>query len=175
MPESIKIVRAGLEDALDILELSRKTFIETYFEVSDKSEVLKYLDTYITLHRIKEDLQNQSILFYIARKGLQSIGFLKLEENKVPKGIVDKKCLLLDKLYVLQEFHGKSIGKELMNIAKDYAKTNHFQVIWLQVWQKNAKAIQFYQHAGFVVYETCLFDYYESPEQDFLLRFDLYN
>lgn len=175
MPEPVKITKAGPEDAIDILELSRKTFIETYFEVSDKTQVLKYLDTHITLHKIKEDLQNQTILFYIARKGLHSIGFLKLEENKFPKGIADKKCLLLNKLYVLQEFHGKSVGKELMNLAKEYAKTNLFQVIWLQVWQKNEKAIQFYQHAGFVVYETCLFDYYESPEQDFLLRFDLYN
>jgi ribosomal protein S18 acetylase RimI-like enzyme len=175
MPETVKIIRAGLDDAMGILELSRKTFIETYYEVSDKSTVLKYLDTHITLQKILLDLQNPSILFYIARKGIQNIGFLKLFEDKIPKGIAGKKCLMLDKLYVLQEFHGKSIGTELMQIAKNHAKGEGFQVIWLQVWQKNIRAIQFYQNAGFVVYETSLFDYYEEPEHDFLLRYDLYN
>jgi len=175
MLEKVKIVRAGLDDAIGILELSRKTFIETYYDVSEKSTVLKYLDTHITLQKILNDLQHPSILFYIARKGIQNIGFLKLTENRIPKGIAGKKCLMLDKLYVLQEFHGKSIGTELMNIAKNYAHSEGFQVIWLQVWQKNNKAILFYQNAGFVVYETALFDYYDEPEHDFLLRYDLYN
>ena len=175
MLEKVKIIRAGLDDAIGILELSRKTFIETYYDVSEKSTVLKYLDTHITLQKILHDLQNPSILFYIARKGIQNIGFLKLTENRIPTGIAGKKCLMLDKLYVLQEFHGKSIGTELMNIAKNYAHSEGFQVIWLQVWQKNSKAIQFYQNAGFVVYETALFDYYDEPEHDFLLRYDLYN
>jgi GNAT superfamily N-acetyltransferase len=175
MLEKVKIIRAGLDDAIGILELSRKTFIETYYDVSEKSTVLKYLDTHITLQKIIIDLQNPSILFYIARNGIQNIGFLKLTENRVPKGIAGKKCLMLDKLYVLQEFHGKSIGTELMNIAKNYAHSEGFQVIWLQVWQKNNKAILFYQNAGFVVYETALFDYYDEPEHDFLLRYDLYN
>ena len=105
MPETVKIIRAGIDDAISILELSRKTFIETYYEVSDKSTVLKYLDTHITLQKILLDLQNPSILFFIAKKGIQNIGFLKLFENKNPKGIAGKKCLMLDKLYVLQEFH----------------------------------------------------------------------
>lgn len=175
MPEPVKIIRAGLDDALDILELSRKTFIETYFELSDQKQVLKFLDTHLTIQKVREDLQNPSILFYIARKGLQSVGFLKIIENKSAKGLEHKKCLLLDKLYVLKDYHGKKIGSELMEIAKNYAKDNSFQVIWLQVWQKNTAAIKFYQHAGFVVYDTCLFEYYEEPENDFLLKYDLYN
>jgi ribosomal protein S18 acetylase RimI-like enzyme len=175
MPDPVKIMRAGLVDALDILELSRKTFIETYYEVSDKKQVLKYIDTYLTLQKIKEDLQNPSILFYIARNGIQGVGILKLVEDKIGKGIEDKKCLMLDKLYVLKDYHGNKIGTDLMDIAKQYASDNHFQVIWLQVWQKNSAAIKFYQHAGFVVYDTCLFEYYEEPENDFLLKFDLYN
>jgi ribosomal protein S18 acetylase RimI-like enzyme len=175
MPDPIKIIRAGLDDALDILELSRKTFIETYFEVSDKKQVLKFIDTYLTIQKIKEDLQNPSILFYIARKGIQGVGILKIVENVTAKGIEDKKCLMLDKLFVLKDYHGNKIGTDLMDIAKQHAFDNHFQVIWLQVWQKNSSAIKFYQHGGFVVYDTCLFEYYEEPENDFLLKFDLYN
>ena len=175
MSEPVKIIRAGLDDALDILELSRKTFIETYYDVSDKIQVLKFLDTHLTLQKIREDLQNPSILFYIARKGLQSMGVLKIIENAPAKGLENKKCLLLDKLYVLKEYHRKKIGSDLMDLVKQHAADNGFQVIWLQVWQKNLTAIKFYQVGGFVVYDTCLFEYYEEPEHDFLLKYELYN
>ena len=177
MTDKIQLIKAKLEDALDITELSRKTFIETYYEATNTNQiqVLKYIDAYLNLGVIKSELQDPQNLFYIAKKGIQSVGFMKLDGRDIPKGITDKKCLRLSKLYVLNEFHGIRIGKQFVDLAKDYAKKEQYQVLWLEVWQHNAKAIQFYQHAGFVVYETCMFDYFEEPEPDFLMRYDLHN
>ncbi len=177
MTDTIQIIRAKPEDALDITELSRKTFIETYYEASNTNQiqVLKYIDAYLTLDVIKSELQDPQNLFYVAKKGIQSVGFLKLNGQHQPKGIPDKKCLRITKLYVLNEFHGLHIGKQFVDLSKDLAAKEQYQVLWLEVWQHNAKAIQFYQHAGFVVYETCMFDYFEEPEPDFLMRYDLYN
>ena len=58
-------------------------------------------------------------------------------------------------------------------MVKHLAKSEGFKAIWLQVWQKNNKAIRFYQKVGFVVYETATFILGDDVQQDFLMRYDL--
>jgi len=59
-------------------------------------------------------------------------------------------------------------------MIKELARKDGYQTIWLQVWQKNNKAIRFYQKAGFTVFETASFLLGSSSQQDFLMRYDLY-
>jgi ribosomal protein S18 acetylase RimI-like enzyme len=67
------------------------------------------------------------------------------------------------------------VGSELVKLAKDIAQKEHFQVLWLQVWQKNERAIRFYHKSGFVIYETTTFQLGKEMQADYLLRFDLFN
>jgi GNAT superfamily N-acetyltransferase len=85
-----------------------------------------------------------------------------------------RKALELQRIYVAQEFQGFSFGSLLISDVKKFARAQGFNTIWLQVWQKNNRAIKFYQASGFVVYDTTLFKMGNEVQQDFLMRFDLY-
>ena len=50
-------------------------------------------------------------------------------------------------LYVLQEYHGKKVGYELMNAA--FKKLSNFKNIVVWVLKGNEKAIRFYERYGF--------------------------
>ena len=158
-----------------IAELARKTFIETYADLSNPDNLLLYVEGHFTQEKIAAELANPDFRFYIAWINNTAVGFTKIRKDRQPKGITGKRSLEIERIYVLQEFQGFSIGKELMKLVKQIAKDEGDQVIWLQVWQQNEKAIQFYRKSGFVVYETHTFDFGKEIHQDFLLRFDLYN
>ncbi len=173
--ESIHIEQANEGQAELVAELARKTFIETYGETSNPENLQLYVDKHFTVEQIDVELAKAGFRFYIAWINGKPVGFTKIRKDRQPRGISGHKTMEIERIYVLQEFQGFSVGKELMKMVKDLARQEGEQVLWLQVWQKNDKAIQFYRKAGFVVYETTSFEFGREIHQDFLLRFDLYN
>ncbi len=173
--DKIYVAQADASQSGLIAELARKTFIETYADLSNPDNLQLYVESHFTEELINTELTNPAFRFYIAWINHTAVGFTKIRKDRQPKGITGKRSLEIERIYVLQEFQGFSIGKELMKMVKQIAKDEGDQVIWLQVWQQNEKAIQFYRKSGFVVYETHTFDFGKEIHQDFLLRFDLYN
>lgn len=174
MSQTLVIEKAGAADATLIMDVARKTFVETYAELGIRNNMVKYMEEYFTEEKIGEELANEDLHFYIACFEGNPIGFTKLRNDRMPRGIKGLKCLEIERIYILKEYQGHSGGRELMNVIKQMARKSKYQVIWLQIWQKNTKAIQFYRKSGFVIYETTLFDFYGEIHNDYLLRYDLY-
>jgi ribosomal protein S18 acetylase RimI-like enzyme len=61
-------------------------------------------------------------------------------------------ALRVDAISVSPEFQGQGYGKELMEIAKEQAKTLDIQRIVLDVWAFNEQAQEFYASLGFETY-----------------------
>lgn len=57
--------------------------------------------------------------------------------------------LLLDELYISNDFQGKGIGKEAMTFIKNFAQTNNFKKIVLEVEPHNSRAIHLYKKENF--------------------------
>ncbi len=175
MDNIIHIRRATKEDSPVIAQLAKKTFTETYSEISSHAAVQEYVEKKISPENIREELVNPLSCFYIGFINDEPVAFTKLRYDRMAKGLPGKKGIEVERIYVLKEHQGVKVGKEMMEKCRQVALREKFDIIWLQVWQHNHKAIQFYQKAGFVVYETALFSYGKDMEQDdFLMRLDLY-
>ena len=175
MDNIIHIRKATKEDCQVIVELGKKTFAETYSEISSHTAVQEYVEKKISPENIREELVNPLSCFYIGFINDDPVAFTKLRYDRMAKGLPGKRGIEVERIYVLKEYQGVKVGKEMMEKCKQDALREKFDIIWLQVWQHNHKAIQFYQKAGFVVYETAIFSYGEDMEQDdFLMRLDLY-
>lgn len=57
--------------------------------------------------------------------------------------------LLLDELYIDNNFQGKGIGKKAMKFIKQFAQENNYKKIVLEVEPHNQRAIQLYQKENF--------------------------
>jgi len=174
MDTEIKVCKADQNCAGTIAELARKTFVETYGESGSKEDVRNYIEDKFAFKMVEEELKAEAIDFFVAKAGDRTVGFTKIRSDRKGKNLEDKKCLEIERIYVLKEYQGFHVGKELMNTIKEIARKGGFETIWLQVWQKNTKAVQFYQKAGFVAYETTTFHYGSSFHHDFIMRLDLY-
>lgn len=174
MDKQVEIRKVGPDDVDTVVELARKTFRETYEAYNDPDELRMYMDRALTRKVLEDELRANGSAWYIAYLDNRPVGFFKLRWDSVARNLPGKVALELQRIYVLQEYQGFSIGRALIQYARAFAKDNGYNTIWLQVWQKNAKAIKFYQDAGFVVYETSTFLMGTEVQQDFLMRYDLY-
>lgn len=79
----------------------------------------------------------------------QPAGYSKIICNtphpQVPLAPVTK----LERIYLLQEYYGLGLGQGLLARAIETSKAMGDQGMWLDVWQKNDRAIRFYEKEGF--------------------------
>jgi ribosomal protein S18 acetylase RimI-like enzyme len=65
------------------------------------------------------------------------------------------------------------IGKALLEQAIDYARQKNADYIWLGVWEKNERAIHFYQKHGFVEFGKHIFKLGLDEQQDLMMKLAL--
>ena len=171
---NITIRQANAADVDTIVSLGRKTFVETYGDTNKKEEVVTYMDNMFNQERIEKEINTFGERFFIACVGDLPVGFTKLSENKIPKGLNGKKKIQVERIYVLKEYQGFKIGTELIEKVLSVAGGEGYKIVWLSVWQKNNKAIQFYQKAGFVIYDTDTFQFGEEVHDDFLMKKEIW-
>lgn len=175
MNNVIHIRKAEAQDCHTIVDLGKKTFVETYAEVGANEALEAYVRQKFSPEKIEEELGNPSSRFYIGFVNDIAVAFTKLRNDRKAKGLEGRNAIEVERIYVLKEYQGVKVGKEMMEECKRLAAEEKYDTIWLQVWQRNSKAIQFYQKLGFVVFETAIFNFTGSLQQDdFLMRFDLY-
>lgn len=175
MSNVIHIRRAEMQDSSTIVDLGKKTFVETYAEVGADEALEAYVHLKFSPEKIEEELNSQFARFYIGFVNDVAVAFTKLRNDRKPQGLEGKNTVEVERIYVLKEYQGFKVGKEMMEKCKQLAASEKYDTIWLQVWQHNHKAIRFYQKSGFVVFETAVFNFTPSLQQDdFLMRYDLY-
>ncbi|MEX1301581.1 MAG: GNAT family N-acetyltransferase, partial [Desulfotignum sp.] len=78
--------------------------------------------------------------------------------------------LEIERIYVLKEFHGKTVGQQLYEKAMEIAKEKSVTYVWLGVWEKNSKAIRFYEKNGFKAFDTHIFRLGNDKQTDILMK-----
>ncbi len=82
---------------------------------------------------------------------------------------MDNHSLEIERIYISKRFHTQGLGSHLMKKAIDIAKEQNKEKIWLGVWEKNERAITFYQKSGFVRTGAHSFYMGEEEQIDFIM------
>jgi ribosomal protein S18 acetylase RimI-like enzyme len=71
---------------------------------------------------------------------------------------------------VLNTYFGKKVGQVLYQKALAVAKDLALKYLWLGVWEKNERAIQFYKKNGFIEFDQHIFKLGNDEQTDLLMR-----
>lgn len=85
----------------------------------------------------------------------------------------DPNSIELEKIYVKGIFQGKGLGCMLMDKTIEVARVREKSYIWLGVWEKNDKALQFYKNNGFYEIGKHSFIIGEENQTDYIMRKDI--
>lgn len=147
MPVTIRYATA--KDALLIARISRQTFYETFASQNTQEDMDKFMNEQFTEELLMKEVGADHNIFLLAYEAEMPVGYARLRENNNPPELPVAKALEIARIYALGSSVGKGVGKALMQKSLEIAKEKGIQAIWLGVWEKNHRAIRFYEQWGF--------------------------
>ncbi len=160
----VRKVEAGEVKMLQLI--SRKTFYEAFSE----ENISKYLQEEFSLKKLTEQLATPSSEFYFATSEENIIGYVKLNFGDSQTAIKDASGVEIERIYVLKEYQGRKVGQLLFEKAMSVAAERHADYIWLGVWEKNFRAIGFYERNGFTVFDKHVFMLGDDAQTDLMMK-----
>ena len=160
------IRRADDRDAATVALLGRITFIETFGHLfhDHACDLRAYLDATFDVAKIADSLCKPGNAYWLATVRGLPVGYAKLKHPSPPPGQHAQDAAQLQKIYVLREFLGARIGRDLLAPLMETAGALS-SLVWLDVLRENDRAIRFYERHGFAAIGD---DTYTIGAQSFL-------
>jgi ribosomal protein S18 acetylase RimI-like enzyme len=157
----------------ELVEISRKTFISAFEKQNNPEDFKAYINKAFSKEQLNKELSLPNVSFYFVYKGNVLVGYFKLNEKEAQTEPFDDTSIEIERIYVLEEFQGQQLGKEMLQKIIEMAKQSKKKFIWLGVWEKNTLAIRFYERYGFEKFGTHPYIIGNDVQTDWLMRLDL--
>lgn len=169
----MKIRYGTTDDARMLSELGAKTFYDTFARDNTPANIEAYLKASFSPEIQFNELSEPDNIFLIIESENKPIGYAQLILNSKDKSINRTKPLEIRRIYASKEYQGKGVGKELMQATIREARQRGCDCVWLGVWEKNQRAIDFYKKWGFREVGTHLFSVGDDPQNDYVMELEL--
>ena len=166
----LSIRLATRDDARLIADISHQTFYETFAADNKPEDMHKFLNEQFTKGRLMLEVGAPENMFLLAFEGPEIAGYVKLRDSRTPDSLGNCPALEIARLYAMTNMIGKGVGKRLMQESIRIALEKGKEAVWLGVWEKNYRAIQFYSSWGFEKFDETDFLLGNDLQRDWLMR-----
>lgn len=166
----LTVRNATNKDATLIADISRQTFFETFAAHNSKENMDKFLGEQFTRGKLMMEVGSLENIFLLAYTGNELAGYAKLREGKLPEKLGDANALEIARIYAMTNMIGKGVGNLLMKASISIAKEKGKDAMWLGVWEKNTRAIEFYIKWGFDKFDVSDFLLGDDVQCDWLMK-----
>lgn len=165
--------RVSESDLVDLVNISRITFVSTFSWYNTQEDMDTYCNVNLSEDQLFKELRNSNSIFYFVQFKNEIIGFVKINfaDAQTEQNIEDS--LEIERIYLKDEYHNKGIGKFILNQIIEIANSYNLKLIWLAVWEKNEKAIEFYKRNHFEYFSQHDFVLGKDIQLDYLMKLSL--
>ena len=171
--QDIQIRQVHLDDLVQLREISRLTFQETFAAQNTEENMRKYLDEAFSTQKLAAELGDPNAGFYFATIDGAIVGYLKINVGTSQTELKDAHTLEIERIYVVKEYQGKQVAQKLYSTALDLARQAEVDFVWLGVWEENPRAIRFYRKNGFVEFDRHIFKLGDDAQTDIMMKLDM--
>jgi diamine N-acetyltransferase len=172
--QSFRILVANTSDTALLAQLGKQTFLESHGHSAPAADIAAYVAEKYDQEIVKAELSDPENIYRIIYAGDQPAGFSKIIFNSPGAHIPFEPVAKLERIYLLNEFHGQGLGKVLLQHNIEMALAANQKGIWLYVWVENQKAFNFYTQQGFRIvgqYDFRISATHTNPNHQLLLSF----
>ncbi len=170
----IEIVKATKEHNEIVARIAKTTFLEAHGKSASKEDIDSYVAKNFTPKVLLHELENPANLYHILYFKNQAVGYSKVIINSKNTNIAEQQITKMERLYLLQEFYGQNLGAELFDFNIALSKEHKQKGMWLAVWIKNQRAINFYTKNGFQTigsYDFKISETHSNPNHIMYLKY----
>jgi hypothetical protein len=171
--DDLKFVKLNSGDVKELEQISKQTYFNAFSAENSPENMWAYLESSLSKTKLLEELKEPNSKFYFAEINHKTIGYFKINFGDAQTDLHDHNALELERIYVIKEFQGKQIGQKLLNKVLGIAKKNQMDYLWLGVWEKNERAIRFYERNGFSVIGSHPFRMGDDVQTDLIMKLPL--
>jgi ribosomal protein S18 acetylase RimI-like enzyme len=181
MASSVRLRTATIDDAALLSTLGARLFAQTFEAENTPEDMAAYLAEAFNVERQRAELADPQRWTVIAENASgNAIGYAVLIRGEKGEAIVAERPVELRRIYVDAALHGqlaqgerRGVGHLLLDACVEQAHTWTGDVIWLAVWERNARALRFYEKHGFQRVGKKTFQLGADTQHDFVMARNL--
>jgi len=163
------IRQAIVSDASDLARLQEQTFRDTFAATNDAADMALHCRTHYSPALQAEEISNPALLTLVCVVDNVLCAFAQLRTDAAPDCITAARPVEIQRLYVDKAWHGQGLAQQLMERCIAEALLLGADQIWLGVWEKNPRAIRFYQKFGFATVGEHIFMVGNDAQRDLIM------
>ena len=129
-----------------------------------------YLEKNFTHEQLEREVDDKASTFLMALDRDVVAGYAKLRTGNNPPEVAEPNAIEIERIYCIQEYLGKKVGKILMQACLDIARQQGYEIVWLGVWEYNPRAMVFYENWGFEKFGSHPFLLGTDLQRDLLMK-----
>lgn len=154
-------------DAIPLAAFAGQAFSDTYRGLDEPQDIADYVAEHFTPDVMAGVIGDPACTTLLAWHDGQLAGYAVVKATPPPGCVNGPAPLKLWRLYLGSGFIGRGLGARLMQAVHAEARARGAQTLWLGVYDRNVRAVQFYERAGFAQVGTDRFlfggQYYTDP------------
>lgn len=168
---TIQLIHANASHASLLTKLAFDTFCESFEKVNNPDDFKAYTSEAFNEPQIEKEINEPNSQYILAYADDELAGFARVRNNdEVKDHFPGKKTIELQRIYALDQFIGKGVGKALMNYCIELGKKQGAEILWLGVWEHNERAQKFYNKLGFERFGSHVFMLGKDAQTDILMK-----
>jgi ribosomal protein S18 acetylase RimI-like enzyme len=140
---------ATLADASRLAEFARRTFAEAFAADNNADDMARYLEEAFSLSQQSALLEDPCVKTLLGEDTGELVAYSQIRQGEIPTCVHAQRPLELWRFYVDAKWHGRGVAHALMDAVVQTSTSLAADSVWLGVWERNTRAIAFYQKHGF--------------------------
>jgi diamine N-acetyltransferase len=147
----LSVRRAGAADAATLAAFAERTFRVTFAADNNAADMDVYCLQAFSIATQDAEIADPAVETLLMEDGAGAlVAYAQLRQSRTPPEVTGPSPIELVRFYVDRERHGRGLAQRLMAEVVAAARARSARTIWLGVWEKNFRAVAFYQKEGFV-------------------------
>lgn len=150
------------------IEVGTQAYNQHYLHLWLNGNSSPYIEGSFTMAVLEKEDDDDNTILYRILSNQKAVGVLKITLNAALASFSKKEALYIDKIYILNEYSGKGIGKKALQFVTLRAKKMQKEIVWLDTMQKGP-ALDFYVKNGFEIHSENRVPYKEVLDEEGLM------
>ena len=141
--------RGAVGEAAELAEFAARTFEETYSKYNRPEDMQAHLDANFGVEQQIAELADPHVVTILVRSSSELVAYAQVRRKSPPSCVTQADPVELHRFYLDRSAHGKGLAAILMQEVYKASSELGGRHLWLGVWERNPRAIAFYEKCGF--------------------------
>jgi ribosomal protein S18 acetylase RimI-like enzyme len=165
-----RIRRAEPADASELARLAEQTFRDAFASQNAPADIDSHCLLRYGSAQQSREIEDPSMSTLLVEQAGRLIAFGQLRVGTPPSCVAARRATEIQRLYVDQGWHGKGVAQALISTLIAQAMDRGADGLWLGVWERNPRAIAFYEKFGFRAVGEHIFMVGSDPQRDLIMQ-----